>query len=131
MLIVVLLLFIPAYSVPHPHPLACPSIVYSPAAKAIMSTNDNGNDNDNNNDNEDPDGPSRTPQNQPQRWFPLESNPDLMNSYIEKLGFNTNRYHFVDVFYDRRLGAVHDSATSRGRALFVSPDNGSPTEPPR
>jgi len=33
-----------------------------------------------------------------QRWFPLESNPTLMNDYIEKLGFNTDIYNFVDVF---------------------------------
>ena len=33
-----------------------------------------------------------------QRWFPLESNPTLMNDYTEKLGFNTDIYHFVDVF---------------------------------
>lgn len=33
-----------------------------------------------------------------QRWFPLESNPTLMNSYVSKLGFSTNEYHFVDVF---------------------------------
>ena len=33
-----------------------------------------------------------------QRWFPLESNPELMNEYIEKLGFDTSLYQFVDVF---------------------------------
>ena len=32
------------------------------------------------------------------RWFPLESNPALMNSYVEKLGFDTSIYEFVDVF---------------------------------
>eukprot|EP00349_Pseudokeronopsis_sp_Brazil_P007379 CAMPEP_0202964712 /NCGR_PEP_ID=MMETSP1396-20130829/8812_1 /ASSEMBLY_ACC=CAM_ASM_000872 /TAXON_ID= /ORGANISM="Pseudokeronopsis sp., Strain Brazil" /LENGTH=234 /DNA_ID=CAMNT_0049687039 /DNA_START=54 /DNA_END=758 /DNA_ORIENTATION=+ len=30
-------------------------------------------------------------------WFPLESNPDVMNSYMERLGFNSERYNFVDV----------------------------------
>ena len=34
-----------------------------------------------------------------QRWFPLESNPTLVNEYISKLGFNTDLgYEFVDVF---------------------------------
>lgn len=38
-----------------------------------------------------------------QRWFPLESNPDLINSYITKLGFDASSdsgasYEFVDVF---------------------------------
>jgi ubiquitin carboxyl-terminal hydrolase L3 len=33
-----------------------------------------------------------------QRWFPLESNPDLINKYIAGLGFDTNLYEFVDVF---------------------------------
>jgi ubiquitin carboxyl-terminal hydrolase L3 len=32
------------------------------------------------------------------KWFPLESNPSLMNSYISKLGFDTSLYSFVDVF---------------------------------
>ena len=32
------------------------------------------------------------------RWFPLESNPPLLNSYISKLGFDTSKYQFVDVF---------------------------------
>ena len=33
-----------------------------------------------------------------QKWFPLESNPRLMNDYIDKLGFNTDLLSFVDVF---------------------------------
>jgi ubiquitin carboxyl-terminal hydrolase L3 len=33
-----------------------------------------------------------------QRWFPLESNPDLINKYITGLGFDTSLYQFVDVF---------------------------------
>ena len=32
-----------------------------------------------------------------QQWFPLESNPDVMNSYIKKLGFDTSKFQFVDV----------------------------------
>lgn len=32
-----------------------------------------------------------------QRWFPLESNPELVNDYVRKLGF-TGSYDFVDVF---------------------------------
>lgn len=32
------------------------------------------------------------------RWFPLESNPPLLNSYISKLGFDTDQFEFVDVF---------------------------------
>ena len=33
-----------------------------------------------------------------QRWFPLESNPALVNEYIQKLGFDTSLYEFVDIF---------------------------------
>jgi ubiquitin carboxyl-terminal hydrolase L3 len=33
-----------------------------------------------------------------QKWFPLESNPELINDYIQKLGFETSLYEFVDVF---------------------------------
>mmetsp|Transcript_9716 Transcript_9716/g.19675 ORF Transcript_9716/g.19675 Transcript_9716/m.19675 type:complete len:238 (-) Transcript_9716:40-753(-) len=33
-----------------------------------------------------------------QKWFPLESNPQLMNDYITKLGFDTDQYQFCDVF---------------------------------
>lgn len=29
---------------------------------------------------------------QQQRWFPLESNPALINGYIEKLGYDTSLY---------------------------------------
>lgn len=32
------------------------------------------------------------------KWFPLESNPALLNRYIAKLGFDTSFYRFVDVF---------------------------------
>lgn len=31
-------------------------------------------------------------------WFPLESNPSVMNSYLGKLGLNTTEYSFHDVF---------------------------------
>jgi len=31
-------------------------------------------------------------------WFPLESNPDALNRYISRLGFNTLLYQFVDVY---------------------------------
>lgn len=33
-----------------------------------------------------------------QKWFPLESNPQLINEYIQKLGFDTSLYEFCDVF---------------------------------
>jgi ubiquitin carboxyl-terminal hydrolase L3 len=33
-----------------------------------------------------------------QKWFPLESNPQLINDYIRKLGFDTSLYEFCDVF---------------------------------
>lgn len=33
-----------------------------------------------------------------QRWFPLESNPTLVNKYINGLGFDTDLYEFVDVY---------------------------------
>lgn len=32
------------------------------------------------------------------KWFPLESNPTLLNSFIAKLGFDTSIYSFTDVF---------------------------------
>jgi hypothetical protein len=31
------------------------------------------------------------------RWFPLESNPDVMNAYVEKMGFPTAQFSFCDV----------------------------------
>ena len=34
----------------------------------------------------------------PGKWFPLESNPQLINKYISKLGFDTSLYEFTDVF---------------------------------
>jgi len=33
-----------------------------------------------------------------QRWFPLESNPTLLNTYISNLGFDTSLYKFYDVY---------------------------------
>jgi ubiquitin carboxyl-terminal hydrolase L3 len=36
--------------------------------------------------------------NKEQRWFPLESNPELMNRYIASLGFDTTHYALTDVF---------------------------------
>lgn len=35
---------------------------------------------------------------QEKRWFPLESNPTLLNNYISKLGFDTTTHKFTDVF---------------------------------
>ena len=32
------------------------------------------------------------------RWFPLESNPTVMNAYVEKMGLDTSAYSFHDVF---------------------------------
>ena len=32
------------------------------------------------------------------RWFPLESNPAAINSYLSKLGYDTSVCRFVDVF---------------------------------
>lgn len=31
-------------------------------------------------------------------WFPLESNPTVMNTYMRKLGMNTEKYTFHDVY---------------------------------
>lgn len=33
-----------------------------------------------------------------QRWFPLESNPALLNTYISNLGFDSSIYKFYDVY---------------------------------
>jgi ubiquitin carboxyl-terminal hydrolase L3 len=32
------------------------------------------------------------------RWFPLESNPEIMNKYVEKLGLNLDSFAFTDVY---------------------------------
>jgi len=32
------------------------------------------------------------------KWFPLESNPAVLNTYAGQLGFDTSLYQFVDVF---------------------------------
>jgi ubiquitin carboxyl-terminal hydrolase L3 len=32
------------------------------------------------------------------KWIPLEANPDVINAYVESLGFPTAFYKFVDVF---------------------------------
>jgi ubiquitin carboxyl-terminal hydrolase L3 len=55
---------------------------------AVTTTDNNDNNKNDNTDNEKPH----------QRWFPLESNPTLINKYISKLGFDTSLYEFVDVF---------------------------------
>ena len=34
---------------------------------------------------------------QEKKWFPLESNPSLLNQYISKLGFETTLHEFTDV----------------------------------
>jgi len=41
---------------------------------------------------------SRQEKNKSSRWFPLESNPTLLNSYISNLGFDTSCHKFYDVF---------------------------------
>lgn len=33
-----------------------------------------------------------------QKWFPLESNPALMNQYISTMGWDVDQYHILDVF---------------------------------
>jgi ubiquitin carboxyl-terminal hydrolase L3 len=33
----------------------------------------------------------------PKQWFPLESNPNVMNKYLKKLGLNTEEYSYHDV----------------------------------
>lgn len=35
---------------------------------------------------------------QEKKWFPLESNPALLNRYISNLGFSTSSYSFTDVY---------------------------------
>eukprot|EP01038_Epipyxis_sp_PR26KG_P005186 gene5186-7216_t len=34
----------------------------------------------------------------PKRWFPLESNPEVMSSYCANLGFDTSLFSFQDVY---------------------------------
>ena len=35
---------------------------------------------------------------QQQRWFPLESNPMLLNRYVASIGFSTDLFGFSDVY---------------------------------
>lgn len=32
------------------------------------------------------------------RWLPLESNPDVLNDFVGKLGLDVSQYAFHDVF---------------------------------
>ena len=32
------------------------------------------------------------------KWLPLESNPEVLNDFVSKLGFDTTKYSFCDVF---------------------------------
>ena len=32
------------------------------------------------------------------RWIPLESNPDVLNTFTAKLGLDTSKYSFTDVY---------------------------------
>ena len=31
------------------------------------------------------------------KWFPLESNPEVMNAYTERLGMEMSEFSFIDV----------------------------------
>jgi len=80
-LVLLLPIILSVDSVPTPDPFRCPHS-FQEETTSTMSSNPA------------PEDPSK----QKQRWFPLESNPTLMNDYVEKLGFNTSIYNFVDVF---------------------------------
>ncbi len=32
------------------------------------------------------------------KWLPLESNPEVLNDFVSKLGYDTSKYSFCDVF---------------------------------
>jgi len=32
------------------------------------------------------------------RWLPLESNPEVINKYVNNIGVNTDKYEFVDIY---------------------------------
>lgn len=32
------------------------------------------------------------------KWVPLESNPDVLNDFVVKLGLDASKYSFTDVF---------------------------------
>jgi len=32
------------------------------------------------------------------RWLPLESNPEVINKYVNKIGINTDKYEFIDIY---------------------------------
>lgn len=32
------------------------------------------------------------------KWLPLESNPEVLNDFVSKLGYDTSKYAFCDVF---------------------------------
>ena len=48
------------------------------------------------------------------QWFPLESNPQLLNQYISNLGFSTTRFRFIDVYStdDWALEMIHPPVLS-------------------
>lgn len=54
------------------------------------------------------------------RWFPLESNPEVMNSFIDKLGIDTSNYSFCDILSteDWALDMIQDPVLA---VLFLYP----------
>jgi hypothetical protein len=34
----------------------------------------------------------------PKKWVPLESNPDVLTDFAQKLGLDTSQYSFCDVY---------------------------------
>lgn len=90
-----------------------------------------------------------TSKDEKQRWFPLESNPTLINKYISKLGFDTSLYEFVDVFSTEEwalemipqpvaavlmlypLTEIQESAPRNDKILLDASNSPTSTDPPR
>ena len=52
-----------------------------------------------------------------QRWIPLEANPDVLNKYAGKLGLDTTRLSFTDVW---GLDEVHLLNMSFGFLIWAA-----------
>lgn len=53
-------------------------------------------------------------------WMPLESNPDVINEYIQKIGFNTEKYSFQDL-YDTDEEFLKSMSEKTLAALMIFP----------
>lgn len=58
------------------------------------------------------------------KWLPLESNPEVLNDFVNKLGYDTSKYAFCDVFgLDEVRIAFSSSADCRNHEVPGPSDN--------